>query len=58
MRINVYGEELPEVEDEQAVRRVSATANNVTYFGARLFLLSPKELHNEPWDDDRSAVTI
>ena len=60
MRINIYAEELPSPEDgARAVERVSKTADTGrTYFGARLYLLSPESLHDEPGDDDRSAITF
>lgn len=57
MRINVYAEELPEVEDTRAIKVVKTTADTGrTFFGARIFLKSAKELHDELNDDDRSAV--
>jgi hypothetical protein len=56
VRINVYAEELP---DERAVERVETTAKTGrTYFGARLYLKSPEALHDDPEDDDRSAITF
>lgn len=59
MRINVYAEELPDAEDPRAVAQVSTVASTGrTFFGARLFLKSASELHDEPGDDDRSAITI
>jgi hypothetical protein len=53
MRVNVYNEELT---DEVSV--VKTTANDQTFYGVRIWLRSPSELHNLPTDDDRSAVTI
>ena len=57
MRINVYAEELPY---ERAVECVETTvsATGAKYFGARLYLLSAKELPNNPGDDNRSAITF
>ena len=56
MRINVYAEELP---TERRVERVKTTADTGrTFFGARIYLASAKELHDEPGDDDRSAITF
>ena len=56
MRINIYAEELP---TERAVERVSTIAKTGrTFFGARIFLQSPKSLHDDDFDDDRSAVTF
>lgn len=58
MRINVYAEELTsevklvtkEVTDEKFGTR--------TFYGVRVFLKSPPELHADPEDDDRSAITF
>ena len=59
MRINVYAEELPELDYSRAIQIVQKTADTGrTFFGARLFLVSPDSLHDTPDDDDRSAVTI
>ena len=59
MRLNIYAEELPAEDDPRAVDRVSTTADTGrTFFGARLYLRSARELHDEPGDDDRSAITI
>lgn len=56
MRINVYAEELP---NERRVERVQTTADTGrTFFGARIFLESSEYLHDEPGDDDRSAITF
>ncbi len=57
MRVNIYAEELPHAH--RGMERVSKeTDTGRTFFGARLFLKSPEELHDTPDDDDRSAVTI
>ena len=59
MRINIYAEELPDLDDPRAVECVSTTADTGrTFFGARLYLKSANELHDTPDDDDRSAITI
>jgi hypothetical protein len=58
MRINVYSEELTsetqlvskEVTDEKFGTR--------TFYGIRVFLVSPKVLHMSEADDDRSAITL
>lgn len=58
MRINVYAEELTDevqlvtktVTDEKFGERV--------FYGLRTFLISPDELHSDPADDDRSAITF
>jgi len=59
MRINIYAEELPGTDDSRAVERVvKKTDIGRTFFGARLYLLSSEYLHDEPHDDDRTAITI
>lgn len=61
MRINVYAEELLDVGEGELLRieRVSKTAETGrTYYGVRIYLRSPKELHAELADDDRSAITF
>lgn len=58
MRINVYAEELTTetqlvtktVTDEEFGERI--------FYGVRMFLKSPKELHHSDEDDDRSAITF
>lgn len=55
MRINVYHEELTH-ETEIVTTFVEET--NRTYYGVRIFLASAPELHHEPNDDDRSAITF
>lgn len=58
MRINVYAEELTaetqlvskEVTDEKFGTR--------TFYGVRVYLVSPKVLHQNEADDDRSAITF
>ena len=57
MRINIYAEELP---DERRVERMKTHVEerNRTFFGARIYLRSASELHDEPGDDDRSAITF
>ncbi len=59
MRINVYAEELPELDYARAIQIVEKKADTGRiFFGARLFLQSAPGLHDTPGDDDRSAVTI
>lgn len=55
MRINIYTEELT---DETELVEKTAANTGITYYGARLFVRSPEELHHTPQDDDRSAVTL
>lgn len=57
-RINIYAEELTsevevvrkEVDDEKFGQRA--------FYGIRLYLKSPEELHHSAEDDDRSAITF
>lgn len=53
MRINVYSQELT-----SEVVAIEQVGNGQKYVGARIYLHSPHQLHNEPEDDDRSAVTF
>jgi hypothetical protein len=54
MRINVYAEELTS-ETDLIIKPVIHRAN---FYAVRMFLKSPAELHHDPSDDDRSAITI
>jgi hypothetical protein len=57
VRINVYAEEI--LREGKRVEQVKKTAENgKTFFGARLYLHSPGQLHDTEDDDDRSAITI
>lgn len=55
MRVQVYNEEFT---DEIVVIEKTAADTGVTFYGVRLFLKSPDDLHSTPEDDDRSAVTF
>jgi len=58
VRINVYAEELT---GETAVVTKEVTDDKFgtrTFYGVRFFLASPPELHSDPEDDDRSAITL
>jgi hypothetical protein len=55
MRINVYAEELTD-EVEIVEKRAENTGRR--FFGVRVFLKSPEDLHSTPQDDDRSAITF
>lgn len=58
MRINVYAEELT-AETELVSKTVTDdTFGTRTFYGVRVFLKSPDELHHDPADDDRSAITL
>lgn len=54
MRIQIYDEEI--TGEISIVRKTADTG--LTFIGLRLFLASPDVLHNEPNDDDRSAITF
>lgn len=55
MRINVYNEELT-TDFSFVEKHVPETGK--TYYGFRMFLKSPPELHHMPDDDDRTAITL
>ncbi len=58
MRVNIYGEELTD-EVELVTKEVTDdTFGTRTFYGLRVFLKSPPELHAHPDDDDRSAITF
>lgn len=58
MRINVYAEELTD-ETEMLTKTVTDEKFGTrTFYGIRVYLKSPPELHADPEDDDRSAITF
>lgn len=58
MRINVYAEELTQ-ETELITKEVyDEKFGHRTFYGIRMYLKSPEELHSDPEDDDRSAITF
>jgi len=58
MRINVYAEEITG-ETELVTKTVTDEKfGERTFYGVRFFLASPPELHSDPADDDRSAITL
>lgn len=58
MRINVYAEELTD-EVELVTKDVTDEKfGDRTFYGIRFYLKSPPELHDDPADDDRSAITL
>lgn len=58
MRINIYHEELTD-EVTLVEKDVDDKAFGPrTFYGVRVYLKSPEELHHEPDDDDRSAITF
>ena len=59
MRINVYAEEMTSrVELVVKPEVVGADGAPVTFYGIRLYLASPPELHRTEHDDDASAITF
>ena len=56
MRVNIYYEELSD-EPPQVIER-SAGNHALPFWGLRIWLKSPPELHRTADDDDRSAVTV
>lgn len=58
MRLNVYAEELTD-ETEVITKTVTDEKFGTrTFYGVRFYLKSPPELHDDPADDDRSAITL
>lgn len=58
MRINVYAEELT-TEVRSVIKTVTDEEFGTrSFYGIRMFLKSPEELHSSPTDDDRSAITF
>jgi hypothetical protein len=58
MRINVYGEEITS-ETELVTKTVTDDKFGTrTFYGLRFYLKSAPELHADPADDDRSAITL
>jgi hypothetical protein len=54
MRLNVYAEEIT-----SRIEVVEKTADtNKPFWGLRVYLKSPSDLHNTADDDDTSAVTF
>ena len=53
MRINIYAEE---ITSEATIARKQV--EGVEFYGVRLFLKTPKELHYNTSDDDRTAITL
>lgn len=58
MRVNVYGEELTEATELVSKVIKEGPAAGKTFYGIRLYLVSPDALHDSEDDDDRSAVTL
>jgi hypothetical protein len=58
MRINVYAEEITAYTELVTKEVTDKTFGTRTFYGVRVFLKSPPELHFDPNDDDRSAITF
>lgn len=58
MRINLYGEELTDEVELVSKEVEDAKFGKRTFYGIRVYLKSPPELHDDPEDDDRSAITF
>lgn len=60
MRLNVYSQELILIDPgNPAIELVDQRANTgIHYHAVRMFLHSTDKLHDDPEDDDRSAVTF
>ena len=54
MRVHVYSQEL--TDEVNLIEKKAGTG--VVYHGVQFVLHSSERLHNEPGDDDRSAVTF
>lgn len=58
MRINVYAEEITTEVETVAKTVTDNEFGTRTFYGIRMFLKSPSELHHSKEDDDRSAITF
>lgn len=58
MRINVYAEELTDEVEIIEKPVYDVQFGDRTFYGVRVYLKSPEELHTGPDDDDRSAITL
>jgi hypothetical protein len=58
IRLNIYAEELTDEVEVTTKTVFDAKFGERTFYGVRLFLKSPEELHADPADDDRSAITF
>lgn len=58
MRINIYAEEISG-ETQLVTKTVTDEKfGERTFYGIRVWLHSPSQLHSDPEDDDRSAITF
>lgn len=57
-RINLYAEELTDDTELVVKTAVQPSGEARTFYGVRVYLKSPPELHATPADDDRSAITF
>lgn len=58
MRINVYAEELTSEVEIVSKEVTDEKFGTRKFYGVRFYLKSPPELHSDPEDDDRSAITF
>jgi hypothetical protein len=58
MRVNLYSQELTNECELTSKEWINSQGERASFYGIRLFLRSPEELHFTETDDDRSAVTI
>lgn len=58
MRINVYAEELTLETEPITKHGTGKDGVEREFYGIRLYLKSPDELHHSADDDDRSAITF
>lgn len=54
MKVNVYSQELT----DEVVLVEKEAGTGIVYSGVQMVLHSSERLHNDPGDDDRSAVTF
>lgn len=58
MRCNVYSQELTSEVKLVSKEGTDGSGDISTFYGVRMYLHSPKQLHQNTDDDDRSAITL
>lgn len=58
MRVNIYAEELTDEVELTTKTVTDEKFGERKFYGLRFYLKSPPELHTDPEDDDRSAITL
>lgn len=58
MRINVYSQELTSEIELIEKAGTDDEGRPETFYGVRMYLLSPEQLHHTTEDDDRSGITF